>query len=168
MRNGLYDGLGTLCLVLAFENARADKHTIAAELHHERSISRRRNTASGKVDDGQAFQTGRFLEQMEGRLVSILSSQFTHLDLTRVRVQLIVAHVGNAADLSLYSTLVAHSLDNVSGASLALSTDHSSTLTDAAQRLTQVAAATDEWHLEVVLVDVVRVVRGSKHFTLVE
>ena len=62
---------------------------------------------------------------------------------------------------------MAHCLDHVACTGLALGADHGSALADAAQGLAQVAAATDEGHLEVVLVDVVALVGGGEHFALV-
>ena len=63
---------------------------------------------------------------------------------------------------------VAHRLDDVAGAGLALGADHRRALADAAQRLAQVAAAADERHLERVLVDVVRLVGRRQHLGLVD
>ena len=61
-----------------------------------------------------------------------------------------------------------HGLHHVAGAGLALGADHGRALADAPQGLAQVGGAADEGHLEVPLVDVVRLVGGSEHFALVD
>ena len=63
---------------------------------------------------------------------------------------------------------VAHRLDDVAGAGLALGPDHRRALADAAQRLAEVAAAAHERHLELVLVDVVLLVGRGQHLGLVD
>src|SRR6185503_18072450 len=62
---------------------------------------------------------------------------------------------------------VAHGLDHVAGAGLALGADHRRALADAAECFAQVAAAAHERHPEVVLPDVVRLVGGRQHLGLV-
>ncbi len=57
---------------------------------------------------------------------------------------------------------------DVTGAGLALGTDHRRTLADPAQGFTQVGRATDERNGELPLVDVVGVVRGGQHLGLVD
>jgi hypothetical protein len=63
---------------------------------------------------------------------------------------------------------VAHGLDDVAGAGLALGAHHRRALADAAQRLAQVAAAAHEGHFEAVLVDVEVFVGGRQHLALVD
>ncbi len=63
---------------------------------------------------------------------------------------------------------MAHGLDDVAGAGLALRADHRRALADAPQRLAQIAAAADERHLEVPLVDVVRLVGRRQHLGFVD
>ena len=82
--------------------------------------------------------------------------------------QLFFAQRGQLADLVQHRARVADSLDDVAGAGLALGADHGRAFADAAQRLAQVAAAADKRHLEVVLVDVVRLVGRRQHFALVD
>jgi hypothetical protein len=62
---------------------------------------------------------------------------------------------------------VAHGFDHIAGAGLALGADHGRALANAAQGFAQVAAAADEGHLEVVLVDVKLLVGGGQHFRLI-
>ena len=63
---------------------------------------------------------------------------------------------------------VAHGLDDVAGAGLALGADHAGALADATQRLAQVRGAAHERHREAPLVDVVRLVGGGEHLGLVD
>ena len=63
---------------------------------------------------------------------------------------------------------MAHCLNNVPCPRLALGAHHCSALVDASEGLTEILAATNERHLEVVLVEVVTIVRGGEHFGLVD
>jgi len=63
---------------------------------------------------------------------------------------------------------VAASLDAVAWPRLSLGPDHGGALGDPAERLTQVAAAADEGHLEAVLVDVVLLVGRRQHLGFVD
>ena len=63
---------------------------------------------------------------------------------------------------------VAHRLDDVAGAGLALGAHHGGALVDAPERLAEVAAAAHEGHLEGVLVDVVGLVGRRQHLGLVD
>eukprot|EP00754_Rhynchopus_humris_P036382 Rhum_TRINITY_DN18518_c0_g1::Rhum_TRINITY_DN18518_c0_g1_i1::g.167694::m.167694 len=156
VRAGLNDRTGPLLRVARGEDARADEHAVAAELHHERHVSRRGQTARGERHHRQAAELLHLLHQLDGRL-----------DVLGVREQLVVVHRGHTAALTLDRAAVAHSLDDVAGAGLALHADHLGTLGDAAQGLTQVAGTAHERHLEGVLVDVVLLVRHRQHLGLV-
>eukprot|EP00611_Tribonema_gayanum_P022650 TRINITY_DN4598_c0_g1_i2.p2 TRINITY_DN4598_c0_g1~~TRINITY_DN4598_c0_g1_i2.p2 ORF type:complete len:142 (+),score=14.16 TRINITY_DN4598_c0_g1_i2:1153-1578(+) len=68
VRHRLHNGLGALDGVSGLEDAGADKHTIHTELHHERSVGGRGDTASGKVDNGQLASPGNLLHQLEWSL----------------------------------------------------------------------------------------------------
>ena len=72
------------------------------------------------------------------------------------------------ANALLHGPHVAHGLDDVAGAGLALGADHGRALADAPQRLPEVAAAAHEWHPEAVLVDVVLLVGRGEHLGLVD
>ena len=63
---------------------------------------------------------------------------------------------------------VAHGLDDVAGAGLALRTDHARTLGDPPQRLAEVGRAADERHGERPLVDVMGLVGRGEHLALVD
>ena len=63
---------------------------------------------------------------------------------------------------------MAHGLHHVARAGLALGADHRGALGDAAQRLAQIAGAADERHVELGLVDVIRVVGRGQHLGLVD
>ena len=81
-----------------------------------------------------------------------------HLQLLGGLEQLVGAQVLNATDLGVHHAHVAHGLHHVARAGLALGANHRGAFGDAAQRLAQVAGAADERHVELGLVDVVRVV----------
>lgn len=66
-------------------------------------------------------------------------------------------------DGALDGSAVAHSLNHVACASLALGADHGCTLGHAAQGLPKITASTHEWDLEVVLVDVVNLISGCEY-----
>lgn len=155
--NGLNNGLGALLRVAALEDAAANEHTITAQLHHQRRIGGGGHAARGKVDDGQALQLGRLLEQVEG------GADFLGKD-----AQLLVGHVGSLCDFRVDGAHVLDGLDDVAGAGLALGADHGGALADAAQGLAEVAAAAHEGHAVGVLLDVVDVVGGREDFGLVD
>ena len=91
-----------------------------------------------------------------------------HLQLLGGLEQLIGAQVLDAADLGVHHAHVAHGLHHVARAGLALGADHRGTFGDAAQRLAQVASAADERHVELGLIDVVRVIGRGQHLGLVD
>ena len=62
---------------------------------------------------------------------------------------------------------MAHRLNDVASSRLTLGAHHCGTLVDSSKRFTKILAATDERHLEAVLVEVVAIVGGGEHFGLV-
>ena len=60
-----------------------------------------------------------------------------------------------------------HGLNDITRTSLTLSADHGRTFANTTESLAEVPASTNEWNLKVMLVDVVRVISGSEHLTLV-
>ena len=72
------------------------------------------------------------------------------------------------ADLVHDLAAMAHGFHHVAGAGLALGADHGRAFGDAAQGLAQVAAAADEGHGEVALVDMIPVIGGGQHFAFVD
>eukprot|EP00955_Chlamydomonas_euryale_P117013 366450-Chlamydomonas_euryale.AAC.18 len=132
-------------------DARAHKHAVHAQLHHERGVRRRRHATGGKVDNRQAAKVLSLADQLNRRA-----------NLLGVHIQLVVIHGLQLADRAHHGAAVAHSLNHVAGAGLALCADHRSALRHAAQRLAQVAASAHKRHLEVVLVGVVDLVSGGQ------
>jgi hypothetical protein len=63
---------------------------------------------------------------------------------------------------------VLNGLDDITGTSLTLSADHSSTFGDTAQGLAEVAAAADEGNLVAVLGDVVDIIGGGEDLGFVD
>ena len=98
----------------------------------------------------------------------ILGEIVRHGQLLGGLVHFVVAQRDKLADLLVHGAHVAHGLDHVAGARLALGADHGSALGDTAQRLAQVLRAAHERHVELVLVDVVHVVGGAQHFGFVD
>lgn len=149
------NGLGALGGIARLEDAAADKDTIAAELHHESGIGRSGNTASSKVDDRQTTQLGSLAQQLNVNLKLAGELTETH------NAALSKSSLG-LSNVAVDSLHVADSLDDVTSASLALGSDHGSTLGDTAQGLTEVSAAADKGDTEGALLDVALVVGGGQ------
>ncbi len=62
--NGLHDGLGVERRIGGLKDPRANEHAVHAQLHHQRSVGGSRDTAGRKVDDGQAAEFGRLLDEL--------------------------------------------------------------------------------------------------------
>ena len=63
---------------------------------------------------------------------------------------------------------VAYRLNDIAGTRFTLGTDHGSALCDTAKGFTEVTRTADEWHLELVLVDVVNIVSRREDFTFID
>ena len=98
----------------------------------------------------------------------VLGEIVRHGQLLGGLVHLVVAQGDEFADLLVHGAHVAHGLDDVAGARLALGADHGRALGDTAQRFAQVLRAAHERHVEPVLVDVVHVVGGAEYFGFVD
>ena len=89
-------------------------------------------------------------------------------DFLGVGHQLFVRHQLQAANLAQHGARVADCFDDVAGSRFALGPNHGCALADAAQGLAQIAAAADKGHLEIVLVDVVSLIRRRQNLALVD
>ena len=89
-------------------------------------------------------------------------------DLLGIGHQFFFGHVLELADFAQHGAGMAHSLHHVAGAGLALGADHRRAFADAAQRLAQVAASAHERDLEIVLEDVMFLIRRGQHFGFVD
>ena len=98
----------------------------------------------------------------------VLGQIVRHGQLLGGLVDLVVAQTDELTNLLVHGAHVAHGLNHVAGAGLALGANHGSTLGDAAQRLAQVLRAAHKRHVELVLVDVVHVVGWGKHLGFVD
>ena len=117
----------------------------------------RGDAAGGEVDDRQAALRGDPRDQLERRPQVLGRGR----QLRRVeRLE--------PPDPARDRAHVAHGLDDVAGAGLALGADHRRALGDAPQRLAEVGRAAHERHLERPLVDVVRLVGGRQDLGLVD
>ena len=143
--------------IAALEDAAADEHAVAAELHHERRVGRRRDAARREVHDRQLAVLVDPLHELVGRLQLLGGVE-----------ELLLAQADDPADLGGHRAHVAHGLDHVAGARLALGAHHRGTLGDAAKRLAEVAAAAHERDGEVELVDVVLLVGRRQDLRLVD
>jgi hypothetical protein len=90
------------------------------------------------------------------------------LELLRARRDLLGPQRRERADLAGHRAQVAHRLDDVAAARLALGADHRRALADPPQRLAEIARAAHERRAEVVLRDVVLLVRRGQHLALVD
>src|SRR5216683_4110398 len=154
---GRHDRFGTLQGVLGLEDARADEHTVHAELHHQRSVRRCRNATRGEVDDGQATKTLAFGQQLDRRP-----------DLLGFMHQLGVAQPVKLPNPCVDGPGMSNGFDHVAGSGFTLGANHRGAFGDSAQRLTEIATTADERNLERVLVDVVLLVGGCEHLGLVD
>ena len=98
----------------------------------------------------------------------VLGEIVRHGQLLGSLVHLVVAQGDEFADLLVHGAHVAHGLDDVARARLALGADHGRALGDTAQRFAQVLRAAHERHVELVLVDVVHVVGRTQHFGFID
>ena len=132
--------------------------SISAMRGHDKQHWRtgRGDASSGEIDHGEPLQPCGLLEEVERRL-----------DVLGVCVEFLLAHHARLADLTHHCALVAHGLDDVARARLALGTDERGAFGDTAEGLAQVARTADEGHFECVLVNVVLLVCGSEHLGLV-
>ncbi len=93
--------------------AGADENAVHAQLHHQRGVGRSGHAAGGEVDNGQAAQLRCFPYQVEWRA-----------NFLRVAEELVFIHAGQATDLATDRARMAHRLDDVAGAGLALGAHH--------------------------------------------
>src|SRR3984893_16798151 len=103
------DRPGHLQRLFGLEDARADEVAVAAELHHQGRVGRSGDTAGGEVDHGKLPQPRRFSHQLVGSL-----------EVPCTRVELLLGHAVEAADLAADGAHVPHRLDHVARARFAL------------------------------------------------
>ena len=135
--------------VLGLEDARAHEDALGAERHHQRRVGRRRDAA--RAEQHAPAGGPRARRRARDRAARAIS-----LGLAR---ELLRRRASSRRRISPpISAHVAHGLDDVAGAGLALGADHRGALADSPQRLAEVGRAADERHLEAPLVDVVGLV----------
>src|SRR5512142_227931 len=139
------------------EDARAHEVPLGAELHHERRVRWRRDSARAEEHDRQLLILRDALHQLDRDAVLLRLVGKAGLIETRERL-----------DLRSDRAQMADRLDHVAGARLALAADHRRALVDAAEGLAEIASAADERDLELVLVDVELLVGRREHFALVD
>ena len=153
MRCCLHNGGGCLGRVFCLEDAGADEDTIGTEPHGERRVGRCRNAARNEVHHWKATRLDGQLDEFIG-----------NAHLFGGGAQALLALPLECGDLFGDGANVAHRLNDVAGSRFTLGAHHCGTLVDAAQRLTEILAATNEGHLVVMLVDVEAIIGGGKHF----
>ena len=156
MRHGLHDGVGPLGRVAALEDAAADEDAVASELHHQRRVRRRRHASGRKVDDGQASQCRRLLEEVVRRVELLCEAPQLH-----------VAHPPRPVDLRRHGPHVPDRLHDVSRSGLPFRPDHRGPLVDPPEGLPQVPAPAHKRRREAVLLHVEGLVRGGQDLALV-
>jgi hypothetical protein len=90
------------------------------------------------------------------------------LEVLRLAVQLVGIHCAESLDRSEHGAHVRNRVDDVACPRFALRPDHRGALADAAKRLADVRATTDERDGELPLVDVIRRVRRRQNLGLVD
>src|SRR5262249_47486938 len=128
-----------------------------AKLHHERRVGGRRDATGRKVDDGQGALLGNLYDQVV-RCAEYLC--LGHQFLARQHLQ--------PANTVLDGTHVAARFHDVARTGLALGADHRRAFAYSTKRLAKIARATNEWHFERMLVNVVALVCRRQHFALVD
>ena len=116
-----------------FEDPGADEDPVATELHHQRRIGRRRDSAGGEIDDRKPSEFLRLEGQFVGDAVGLGETR-----------HLFHGHGRQLADLAVHGPHVAHRLDDVPRPRLALGADHGRPFGHPPQGLAQVPGAADE------------------------
>src|SRR3954449_1284944 len=157
VRRCLDDRAGATVGVLRLEDARAYEVPLGAKLHHQRRVGGRRDSARAEQGHGQPSRLGHLADDLHrsSKLLGLGS-------------QLLAPQGPEPLDAADDSTEVTDGLDNVAGTRLALGADHRGSLADPAERLAEVGRATNEGHLEGMLVDVVGLVGRREDLGLVD
>src|SRR5260221_3287717 len=157
VRGRLDDRPGAALWIGALEDPRADEVALGAELHHQRRVGRGGDPPRAEQRYRQGALSDHLVDDFEWSLVLFRSGR-----------QLLRPQLGEALDPGDNLAHVAHRLNHVAGACLALGADHRRPLADPPKRLTKVGGAADEGNLESKLVDVVALVGRGQHLGLVD
>src|SRR5258708_1318419 len=145
VRRGLDDRLRAAELVRGvlgcLEDAAADEVAFGTELHHQRRVG-------GGRDATGAEQPARELPGLR----DVANELERHAVLGGLLAERGLVEPGEVRDAAEDLTDVPDGLDDVAGARLALAADHRRALVDAPERLTEIARAADERHVELLLV----------------
>src|SRR5438876_5467155 len=161
VRRRLDDRLRAAKLVLRilgrFEDAAAHEVPLGAELHHQRRVGRRRDPAGAEQHDRELLRLRDVAHEVE-----------RDAELSGLLAQLRFVETGERFDARRDLADVANGLDDVAGAGLALAADHRRAFVDPAERLAEITRAAYERHVELLLVDVVLLVRRREDLALVD
>src|SRR6266705_288050 len=139
------------------ENAGADEYGFRTQLHDERSIRRRSDSAGRKIRDGQLPFLGHNADQFVRRAV-----------LFGFGVELFLAEHGEDFHFLHDLADVLDGMHDVAGAGFALGANHGRAFRDTAEGFAQVARAAYERDLEGVFVDVMSFVGWGQDLGLVD
>src|SRR5699024_10192608 len=89
-------------------------------------------------------------------------------DLLGSNEALVFVQAAQAGDVATDGAQVTHSCGDIAGAGFTLGANHCSAFGDTTKRLTQVGSTTDERYVELPFVDVVGVVRWTKHLRFID
>src|SRR5581483_5846805 len=157
MGSGFYNSFGALQRIAGLENARSHENSFSPQAHHQGCIGGGCDSTSGEVDDGKLARARDLAYQIIRRAQILgLAHQFffgQHLQ------------PANAVHDGAHMT---YGLDDIARACLSLCAQHGRTLSDAPQRLAQVARSADKRHGEEMFVDMKVLVGWRQHLRLVD
>ena len=156
MGNRIHNGARTARGILGLEDSRTYKDRFCAKLHHQRRVRRGCHTAGRKVRHRQLSGLRDFDHQI---IRCPKLSGLGHQLFTRQQLQ--------AAHTAAKGAQMTHGLYNIAGTGFTLGSDHRGALADAAQRLTEIAAAADKGYTEVLLVNMESIVGRGENFALI-
>src|SRR5438309_5560599 len=151
MRRRLDDRLCAPRRIRGLEDPRANEVPFGAELHHQRRVRRRRDTARAEEHDREPPGLRDLADELDGNAELVRLRLELGVELRRGHLMQLGDGLGDRAD-------VPHGLDDVAGARLALASDHRRSFVDPPQRFAELARAADARRFDVVLVHVVRLV----------
>ena len=157
VRGGPHDRLRPDLGILAFEDAGTHEHRLGTQRHAQRRVRRRRDAAGGEVRYRQLAVLGDIADEIHGCPKFLGPGR-----------ELFPGNHRQRANVAGHLAQVAHCLDDVAAAGLALGPDHRSPFSDAAQGFSQVSRPAHEGRPVVLLVDVVGLVSRGQHFAFVD
>src|SRR5699024_5228049 len=153
----LDDGHSASLRVSRLEDTGAHEDAFGAHLANQGGIGRGGNTAGYEGSNWQLAGFSYFAHQVVWCLEFLCSDE-----------ELVFIEAAQTVDITANSAQVTHCFGDIAGAGLTLGANHCGTFGDTTQRLTQVGSTTDERYVELPFVDVVGVVRWTKHLGFID